>query len=73
MNYDLVLFTPDNFDLEKVDVIDCDVNTADYPDLCDSYIIKAKYDGKEMNPDEIEWVEENYRDWVYEIFYNFIF
>ena len=50
-------------ELEKIDVEGIDMN--DYPDFTDAYISYAEYDGKELNDEELDEVNEN-SDFVYE-------
>lgn len=46
----------------KVDGID----TKDYPDFADAYISSADYDGKEMTEEQLETLNSDYPDFVYE-------
>lgn len=49
--------------LEDVEVADIDTN--DYPDFCDAFIESASYQGKELDEEQLEYVNSN-RDFVYE-------
>jgi hypothetical protein len=61
MNYKLI----DNIEVDGVD-------TKDYPDFCDAYILSADYDGKPMNEDQLSEINED-SDFVYDCIVNFIF
>ena len=54
-------------DLTKIEDIEFDgIDTNDYPDFVDSYITAAVYKGRNMTGDELDLVNEVYRDFVYE-------
>jgi len=53
-------------DYAKIEVIDAYINTKDYPDFCDSYIIEAEYNGETITEDEIDYLNDNCPDFVYE-------
>lgn len=60
------LESADDFDYSKITNVELGgIDTNDYPDFCDAYIVSAKYDGREMTDDEIEELNEN-TDFVYE-------
>ena len=61
LNYSLI----DNVQIDGID-------TNDYPDFCDAYIVSADYDGREMTDDEIELLNED-GDFVSEQVYEWIF
>lgn len=61
MNYKLI----DNIEVDGVD-------TKDYPDFCDAYILSADYDGKPMTEDQLNEINED-SDFVYDCIVNFIF
>lgn len=46
------------------------VDTTDYPDFCDAFLSSATIedDGKDrlLTEKELDWVNENSRDWIYE-------
>ena len=52
-------------DFKKVEVIEIYINTEDYPDFEDSYIVYAEYDGREMTDEEIEYLN-NDADFLHE-------
>lgn len=35
------------------------IDHKDYPDYCDTYIVSADYDGKEMTEDQLEEINED--------------
>ena len=60
--------------LDNIDnIVFSGIDWTDYPDFCDAYIESAEYDGREMTEEEIEYVEDNHRDWVYNELWNHIF
>lgn len=61
LNYSLI----DNVQIDGVD-------TSDYPDFCDAYIVSADYDGREMTDDEIELLNDD-GDFVLQQVYEYIF
>jgi hypothetical protein len=61
LNYSLI----DNVQIDGID-------TNDYPDFCDAYIVSADYDGREMTDDEIELLNDD-SDFVSEQVYEWIF
>lgn len=61
MNYKLI----DNIEVDGVD-------TKDYPDFCDAYILSADYDGKPMTEDQLNEINED-SDFVYDCILKFIF
>jgi hypothetical protein len=61
-------------DLNKVDNLEFDgIDFADYPDFVDAFLVTADYDGKEMTEEQIDYLNDEYSDWVYEEVYNSIF
>ena len=54
-------------DYDKIDMasIDMHIDTSDYPDFVDSYILKADYDGREMTDAELDVLNDD-SDFVYE-------
>ena len=61
-------------DLNKVDNLEFDgIDFADYPDFVDALLVTADYDGKEMTEEQIDYLNDEYSDWVYEEVYNSIF
>lgn len=61
MNYDLI----DNIELDGID-------TNDYPDFCDAFIVSADYDGVEMTEEQLEALNEDY-SFVHDCVYNHLF
>ena len=56
-----------NLDLSKIEDIEFDgINHEDYPDFCDAFISSATYQNRDMTEEELEVLDEEYRDWVYE-------
>jgi len=61
-------------DLDLIDNIEVDgINTNDYPDFCDAYISAADYDGREMTEEELDVLNEEHHDFVYEKVWDSIF
>jgi len=55
------------FNLSKIDNIEIDgVDHNDYPDYCDAYICAATYKGIEMTQEELECLNQQEVDFVYE-------
>ena len=61
MNYDLI----DNIEVDGID-------TNDYPEFVDAYIVSADYDGEPMTELMIEELNEDY-DFVYDSVINYLF
>ena len=61
MDYKLI----DNIKVEGID-------TKDYPDFCDAFIISADYDGKEMTEEQLDELNED-SEFVYECVQNHLF
>lgn len=62
-----------NFDLKKVEILDwMGIDHRDHPDYCNAYIADALYDGQEMTDEDLETLNENYRDWVYERLWDYL-
>lgn len=60
-------------DYKKIDNVEVDgIDTNDYPDFCDAYILSADYDGVPMTEDQIEELNQD-RDFVYECVQNQLF
>ena len=52
-------------DYKKIDNIEVDgIDTKDYPDFCDAYIVSADYDGKPMTDEQLDELNED-GDYVY--------
>jgi hypothetical protein len=62
------------FDLSLIDNIELeDVNTRDYPDFSDAFISYAEYDGREMTDEELDVLNDQYSEFVYDQVINSIF
>jgi hypothetical protein len=48
------------------------IDTRDYPDFCDAYIEYAEYDGREMNDDELDFINDD-SDFVYQCVMDFLY
>jgi hypothetical protein len=60
-------------DCSKIDNIEIDgIDTGDYPDFCDAYIVSADYDGVPMTEEEINTLNED-RDFVHEKVFDKLF
>jgi hypothetical protein len=52
-------------DYKKIDNIEIDgIDTKDYPDFCDAYIVSADYDGVPMTDKQLDELNED-GDYVY--------
>lgn len=50
------------------------IDTADYPDFCDAFAISGyTKDGRELTDDELEYINDHYRDFIYERVIDIIF
>ena len=55
------------FDVSLIDNIEIeDIDMKDYPDFCDAFISAADYDGREMTEEELDVLNDEYRDFVYD-------
>ena len=53
-------------DTSQVEDIEIDgIDTRDYPDFCDAFILEASYKGREMTDEELEALNED-SDFVYD-------
>ena len=43
-----------------------DIDYNDYPDFCDTFIVSADYNDEPMTEEELDDLNENYRDFVYD-------
>ena len=50
-----------------------DIHHTDYPDYCDAYISEATYKGRKMTYKELDILNEDYRDFVYEELWNYLY
>ena len=47
-------------DYKLIDNIEIDgIDTKDYPDFCDAYIVSADYDGKPMTDEQLDEINED--------------
>ena len=47
-------------DYKKIDNIEIDgINTKDYPDFCDAYIVSADYDGVPMTEEQLDEINDD--------------
>ena len=61
-------------DLSLVDNVEIDgIDYSDYPDFCDAFVSNADYKGEPMSDEMVEYINENYPDYVYEQVINKIF
>ena len=61
MNYDLI----DNIEIDGID-------TNDYPDFCDAFIVSADYEGVNMTDAQIDPLNEDY-SFVHDCVYTQLF
>jgi hypothetical protein len=51
---------PVKMDYSKIENIEIDgIDTKDYPDFCDAFILSADYDGKPMTDAQLEQINED--------------
>ena len=56
-----------DLDLTKITDLEFDgVDHGDYPDYCDAYVSSGFYEGRRMIEQELDELNENNRDFVYE-------
>jgi hypothetical protein len=47
-------------DYKKIDNIEVDgIDTKDYPDFCDAYIVSADYDGVPMTDEQLDEINDD--------------
>mgnify|MGYP003672830596 CR=1 FL=1 len=50
----------EKIDYKKIDNIEIDgIDTKDYPDFCDAYIVSADYDGVPMTDEQLDELNED--------------
>ena len=60
-------------DYSKIDNVEIDgIDTNDYPDFCDAYIVSADYNGVPMTDEQLDEVNDN-SDFVYDCVQNHLF
>ena len=63
-----------NIDIKKIDNMEFEgVDFRDYPDFVDAFLVAADYDGKEMTEEQIDYINDEYHEFVYEQVYDSIF
>lgn len=61
-------------DVTKIDNIEIEgVDHTDHPDYCDAFISSADLDGVEMTDKQLDDLNDNYSDFVYDSVLNFIY
>ena len=61
-------------DLNKIDNMQFDgIDFSDYPDFCDAFCHDADYDGVQMTDEQLDLLNDKYRDFVYESLYQSLF
>ena len=56
-----------SIDLNEIDNIEfADIDTNDYPDFCDAYIIEADCRGVAMTEDQLIELGDNHQDFTYD-------
>jgi len=56
----LIIVKSEKMDYKKINNIEVDgIDTKDYPDFCDAYIVSADYDSKPMTDDQLEEINED--------------
>jgi len=61
-----------SLDLTKVDNIEFDYDTNDYPDFSDACITSADYDGNQMTDEQLDELNQD-SDFVHEKLINYLF
>lgn len=63
-----------SINLNQIDNIEVDgIDTIDYPDFCDAYISSADCRGVQMTECQIERLNEEHGDFVYEAVEDYLF
>ena len=63
-----------SINLDQIDNIEVDgIDTIDYPDFCDAYISTADCRGVQMTDEQIDWLNEEHGDFVYEAVEDYLF
>lgn len=61
-------------DYTKIHNVEVDgIDTSDYPDFCDAFISSAYLDGVEMTDKQLDDLNDNCSDFVYDSVLNFIY
>jgi hypothetical protein len=54
-------------DYSKISDVELDgIDTRDYPDFCDAYVVSATYDGREMTEEELDALNDD-SEYVYDL------
>lgn len=61
-----------SLDYSKLDDLELEFNTDDFPDFADSFITRGTYEGRELTSDEVDELNEN-SDFVYNLVLDRIF
>jgi len=60
--------------LEEVEEMQfSDVDNSDYPDYSDAFVESATYKGREMTEEELNELNDDYRDFVYQKLMDWVF
>lgn len=63
----------DTLDLKKVSNIEFGgIDHTDHPDYSDAAVISADYDGKKMNDEQVDILNDRYPDFVYDKLWNYL-
>lgn len=61
------------FDYKEIQCLEFeDIDYNDYPDFCDAHISKADYKGSEMTDEELDDLNMNHSQFVYESLWDWI-
>lgn len=64
----------DKLDFKKIDNMEFEgIDFSDYPDFVDAFLVSADYDGKEMTEEQIDYLNDEHRDFVNERVYASLF
>jgi hypothetical protein len=67
-------FNLDKLDFKKIDNMEFEgIDFSDYPDFVDAYLVAADYDGIEMTEEQIDYLNDEHRDFVNEQVYSSLF
>lgn len=62
--------------LDQIDAVEVDgINMRDYPDFCDAYISYAEWKdtGEPLTEDDLDWINDNAGDFVYDTVIGYIY
>lgn len=64
----------EKLDFKKIDNMEFEgIDFSDYPDFVDAFLVAADYDGKEMTEEQIDYLNDEHRDFVNERVYDSLF